>query len=810
MLSEGVVSQIKSNSPTSINYPITLQITGEAVPTKGFFRIKLHDNTDYLPVLIKQDKAQKLGYTIDSFTDGTLLTIHNINAHKSNTNTLYIVGTFIISSSSDSNQATTTTTLSSSNMNPNNNNMSSSSTSTSTQQQASLPSSSFMSNSSSTFLGNNSQQQQQVQTNTTTANPTMSGTSHTTSAATTATSTQQQQANVRNNFSQQQQGNRVVSGGNVNNMNANNNNNNRGNTNTFNRVVGGSQQQNQQQQQQSNVNNNTSGNTMNRFNQQQQQRSNQQGNNQTNQQQNRFNQQQQNRSNNNSMNTTNNRGNLNNSSGGNNNNVEKDLSKLPITPLIALNIWQPAGWVIKARITKKNDLKTWSKATSSGCLFSVNLIDEQETEMRGTFFNQAAKTYSEKLEERKVYYFMGGKIKRSNKQFTKMSHDYEITFSEDCIVQEVNMNDEEAKSIPQGHFRFIPFYQLSNIPNNSLIDVIGIVKKITEPQDVKPKENKQNNQNNNQFNNQEKISIKRNISIINRNEDGSEALDVLLTLWGEQYCLDDKIPFQVGDLVLFSRVKKSEFKGISINAMGNSQILNMSNNNNLNNINEKFDLLNWFNGLGVSSVEEVQTKSLSVGDGSTMKFSRKFTLEDLDYITFEEVEKEEYKQKSVRVRSVLTRFRDSDPWYEACLNEDCKGKRVKRIDNNNGVTAYQCDKCGITSDACAYRYLSKFSLSDYTCSRWMSAFDTCMTPLLNGKTAFDLHEERESDPLEYNKTMSQPQFRYHSFRLRVGIDKKSEVPALQFSATGRFPVEWNKEAKSCLGIIKAYQKQYNI
>ncbi|KAL9651922.1 hypothetical protein ABK040_000266 [Willaertia magna] len=806
MLSEGVVSQIKSNSPTSINYPITLQITGEAVPTKGFFRIKLHDNTDYLPVLIKQDKAQKLGYTIDSFTDGTLLTIHNINAHKSNTNTLYIVGTFIISSSSDSNQATTTT-LSSSNMNPNNinNNMSSSSTSTQ-QQQASLPSSSFMSNSSSTFLGNNSQQQ--VQTNTTTANPTMSGTSHTTSAATTATATQQQ-ANVRNSFSQQQQGNRVVSGGNVNNMNANNNNNNRGNTNTFNRVVGGSQQQNQQQQQQSNVNNNTSGNTMNRFNQQQQQRSNQQGNNQ---QQNRFNQQQQqqNRSNNNSMNTTNNRGNLNNSSGGNNNNVEKDLSKLPITPLIALNIWQPAGWVIKARITKKNDLKTWSKATSSGCLFSVNLIDEQETEMRGTFFNQAAKTYSEKLEERKVYYFMGGKIKRSNKQFTKMSHDYEITFSEDCIVQEVNMNDEEAKSIPQGHFRFIPFYQLSNIPNNSLIDVIGIVKKITEPQDVKPKENKQNNQNNNQFNNQEKISIKRNISIINRNEDGSEALDVLLTLWGEQYCLDDKIPFQVGDLVLFSRVKKSEFKGISINAMGNSQILNMSNNNNLNNINEKFDLLNWFNGLGVSSVEEVQTKSLSVGDGSTMKFSRKFTLEDLDYITFEEVEKEEYKQKSVRVRSVLTRFRDSDPWYEACLNEDCKGKRVKRIDNNNGVTAYQCDKCGITSDACAYRYLSKFSLSDYTCSRWMSAFDTCMTPLLNGKTAFDLHEERESDPLEYNKTMSQPQFRYHSFRLRVGIDKKSEVPALQFSATGRFPVEWNKEAKSCLGIIKAYQRQYNI
>merc|ERR1719460_1372242 len=61
------------------------------------------------------------------------------------------------------------------------------------------------------------------------------------------------------------------------------------------------------------------------------------------------------------------------------------MSNVRIFPIKGLNPYQNK-WTIKARVTKKGDVRTWSNARGEGKLFSADLIDKDGTEIRCTFF----------------------------------------------------------------------------------------------------------------------------------------------------------------------------------------------------------------------------------------------------------------------------------------------------------------------------------------------------------------------------------------------------------------------------------------
>ena len=70
-------------------------------------------------------------------------------------------------------------------------------------------------------------------------------------------------------------------------------------------------------------------------------------------------------------------------------------------PISAINPYSNK-WTIKARITSKSALKSWSNAKGSGTLFSVDLLDNSGVEIRGTFFKEAADKFYPILEEANV------------------------------------------------------------------------------------------------------------------------------------------------------------------------------------------------------------------------------------------------------------------------------------------------------------------------------------------------------------------------------------------------------------------------
>lgn len=63
------------------------------------------------------------------------------------------------------------------------------------------------------------------------------------------------------------------------------------------------------------------------------------------------------------------------------------------------------------RVTKKSDMRTWSNARGEGNLFSVDLLDEDGSEVKGTFFKQDADKWIQVLQEGNVYSFCGGRVK---------------------------------------------------------------------------------------------------------------------------------------------------------------------------------------------------------------------------------------------------------------------------------------------------------------------------------------------------------------------------------------------------------------
>ena len=59
-------------------------------------------------------------------------------------------------------------------------------------------------------------------------------------------------------------------------------------------------------------------------------------------------------------------------------------------------------WTIKARITNKSDIRSWSNARGTGTLFSIDLLDAQGGEIRATFFKESCEKWNPILVQDKV------------------------------------------------------------------------------------------------------------------------------------------------------------------------------------------------------------------------------------------------------------------------------------------------------------------------------------------------------------------------------------------------------------------------
>ena len=139
-------------------------------------------------------------------------------------------------------------------------------------------------------------------------------------------------------------------------------------------------------------------------------------------------------------------------------------------PIKALNQFS-TDWIIKARIVKKGQMRTWKNDRSEGTLMTVDLIDREGTLIQATGFKETATRLDEMLEQDQVYTFSGGQIKLANKRYTSIKNDYCITFGMETVIEKC-ANDAHIKT---ESFSFSKLDQIENMMGNVTIDVIGVI-----------------------------------------------------------------------------------------------------------------------------------------------------------------------------------------------------------------------------------------------------------------------------------------------------------------------------------------------
>jgi hypothetical protein len=75
-----------------------------------------------------------------------------------------------------------------------------------------------------------------------------------------------------------------------------------------------------------------------------------------------------------------------------------DKDEVHYMPIRALNTFSN-DWVIKARVTKKLQKKSWKNEKTAGVLLNIELMDSAGTQITATFFNAVAEKWDLILKE---------------------------------------------------------------------------------------------------------------------------------------------------------------------------------------------------------------------------------------------------------------------------------------------------------------------------------------------------------------------------------------------------------------------------
>ncbi|KAL0342438.1 UNVERIFIED_CONTAM: Replication protein A DNA-binding subunit B [Sesamum calycinum] len=413
-----------------------------------------------------------------------------------------------------------------------------------------------------------------------------------------------------------------------------------------------------------------------------------------------------------------------------------------IHPLVSLNPYQGI-WTIKVRVTSKGNMRTYKNARGEGCVFNVELTDEDMG---------------------KVYYISKGTLKVANKQFKTVQNDYEMTLNENSEVEEAR---NEATFIPETKFNFVPIDELGPYVNGrELVDVIGVLQSVSPTMSIRRKSNNE-------------TIPKRDITIADETKK-----TVVVSLWNDlatsigQELLDmaDKSP-----VVAIKSLKVGDFQGVSLSALSKSIVV----------VNpdtpEAKKLKSWYDSEGKDTALAAIGSGLSPStqSGTRSMYSDRVSLA---HITSNPSLGED-KPVFFCIKAYISYIKpDQAMWYRAC--KTCNKKVTEAVGSG-----YWCEGCQKNEDNCSLRYIMAVKVSDASGEAYLSVFNEQAEKII-GCSADELNELKSQDgDSAYQAKLKEATWVPHLFRVSVTPHEYNNEKKQRITIRAISPIDYATESK---------------
>uniref|UniRef100_A0A1A8D181 Replication protein A subunit n=1 Tax=Nothobranchius kadleci TaxID=1051664 RepID=A0A1A8D181_NOTKA len=426
-----------------------------------------------------------------------------------------------------------------------------------------------------------------------------------------------------------------------------------------------------------------------------------------------------------------------------------------VVPIASLNPYQ-SKWTIRARVTNKSSIRTWSNSRGEGKLFSMEIVDESG-EIRVTAFTQEVDKFFPLIEVGKVYYISKGSLKIANKQYTSVKNDYEMTLNGETSI----IPCEDSCDVPTVQCDFVSIAELENRDKDAIVDVIGVCKSVDEMTRLTTKNNRE-------------VS-KRTLSLM----DMSGKL-VTVTLWGEEA---EKFDGSGQPIVAIKAAKLSDFGGRSLSASFSSTLMVNPD------IPEAYKLRGWFDKEGHAMDGQSLTETKGSGGGST----NWKTLSDVKNEHLGHGEKADY----YTCIATVVFLRKENCLYQACPTQDCNKKVV---DQHNGM--FRCEKCDKDFPNFKYRLILSANIADYTDNQWVTCFQESAEAIL-GQNAAYLGQLRDSSEAALDEVFQQSNFNTFVFRNRVKLETYNDESRVKATVLDVKPVDHRDYSKRLIINIRS-------
>ncbi|KAL7574686.1 hypothetical protein ACA910_003029 [Epithemia clementina (nom. ined.)] len=454
-----------------------------------------------------------------------------------------------------------------------------------------------------------------------------------------------------------------------------------------------------------------------------------------------------------------------------------------------LNLYH-SKWTIKARVTNKSDIRTWSNAKGEGSLFAISLLDESGVDIRATFFKEAVDRFYQMLQEGQVYTFSGGRLKVANAQFNTCKSPHEITFDQNS---EIHLSSD-SNNIQKQSYDFVE--SIASIESYSvsperpiLVDVLAFVQSIGEPSNLISKKKGQ------EFTKCEVVVV-----------DDSQA-QINVTLWNEQ-ALKASSLMPVNELVAVCRARVSDYGGGK--SLSGAQAIVLARNEPVIQQLPAYDrLLSWYKQTG----GQAQARSLSGtggGFGGLASFSDRKCIADIkrEQLGYQ-TEKGDYISFAATV-AFLKKDKEGGAWYPACPNPEAPCKNMCKVTPDASTTStgesWACERCGGTFDRCVRRWIFSAVVEDSSGSTWVTFFNESAEVLLDGKTADEIHMASDggtpSDP--YDSAFAKAAYTEWVFKCKVKNELVNEELKRKTQVVAMHPMNYVQESKDLLAAINKF------